>query len=60
MSGTRALNEEVKTNEVDGGRTEIRYRYKVIVETEFTIYPDNPPMEILKESKIVIDEKYGI
>ncbi len=41
-------------------KTEIRYRYTLFVETEFTVYPDNPPMECSKTKVIVIDKGKNI
>lgn len=35
---------------------EIKYKYTIIIETEFTIYPDNPPHEYRYEKTIVVDE----
>lgn len=34
---------------------ELEYSYTKVVETEFTIYPDNPPQEYKKKMKILID-----
>jgi hypothetical protein len=36
---------------------EVTYRYTIIVTTEFTIYPDNPPYEYGHEKTITLDEK---
>ncbi|MHA2497892.1 MAG: hypothetical protein ACXAEI_20670 [Candidatus Hodarchaeales archaeon] len=36
---------------------EITYSYTIIVVTEFTIYPDNPPHEQKYRKTIVIDDK---
>ncbi len=33
------------------------YTYTIVIVTEFTIYPDNPPHEITYRKKIIIDEK---
>lgn len=38
-----------------GNLWQINYQYKLIVETEFTYYPDNPPMEYSREKSIVIN-----
>ena len=51
---------EVHAKERNDGRTEISYRYKILVENEFTIYPDNPPMESLRKKTIVIDKGKNI
>ena len=37
---------------------EISYEYTLIVTTEFTIYPDNPPYEYRKTKTIVLDDLY--
>ena len=41
--------------QVDRG-WEIKYRYTIVIETEFTIYPDNPPYEERYEKTIVVDD----
>ena len=41
--------------QVDRG-WEITYKYTIIVESEFTIYPDNPPHEYKYEKAIVVDD----
>ena len=48
--------EEVKTSQLTGGNIEIHYRYTLSVETEFTVYPDNPPLEYSKSKVIVVDK----
>lgn len=40
-----------------GAGWEITYSYTIIVVTEFTIYPDNPPYESKYRKTIVIDDK---
>ena len=39
---------------------EITYTYVIIVETEFTYYPDNPPYEHKYQKTIVIDPSGNI
>ncbi len=39
-----------------GGVWKVTYRYTVIVTTEFTIYPDNPPQESGYEKTITVDD----
>ena len=40
-----------------GGGWEVTYRYTLIVTTEFTIYPDNPPYEYGHEKTITLDDE---
>jgi hypothetical protein len=40
----------------DGG-WKITYRYRLVTETEFTCYPDNPPYESSYAREIVVDKK---
>ena len=35
---------------------EITYDYTIIIETEFTYYPDNPPYEYKYQKKIIINQ----
>ncbi len=35
---------------------EITYTYTIIVETEFTYYPDNPPREYKYQKSIILDQ----
>ena len=35
---------------------EISYTYTVLVETEFTYYPDNPPHEYSYKKSIIVDQ----
>lgn len=51
---------DVETEEREDGTTEIRYSYKVIVETEFTYFPDNPPMEMFRSKVLVIDKEKNV
>jgi len=43
------------TRPLSSDRLEIEYSYCTYVETEFTYYPDNPPMEFQHSRRIVID-----
>ena len=36
---------------------EIKFIYKIFVETEFTYYPDNPPQETEYEKEIIVNDK---
>ena len=47
--------ERVQTGTRDGWR--ITYVYILIVETEFTYYPDNPPYEYKYRKTVIIDDK---
>ena len=44
-----------KTRKISPQQFEITYSYTLYVETEFTYYPDNPPMEYPHERKIVVN-----
>jgi hypothetical protein len=46
--------EEVKTDTGDGWK--ISYVYSLIVVTEFTYYPDNPPREFSYRKTVIIDD----
>jgi hypothetical protein len=52
--------DEIKTRPLPQGNIEIQYAYTLIVETEFTVYPDNPPMEYPKNTVLVIDNDKNI
>ena len=39
---------------------EVTYSYTIIVETEFTIYPDNPPHEYRYEKTITLDDAANV
>jgi len=41
----------------EGGVWEIPYSYTVLVETEFTYYPDNPPHEYRREGVARVDDE---
>ncbi|NOX85175.1 MAG: hypothetical protein GXO86_04285 [Chlorobi bacterium] len=44
------------TKQLDNSRTEVKYRYTVFIETEFTVLPDNPPREYKYKKTIIIDK----
>ncbi len=48
---------KIETFPLDARKVRIRYEYVLFVETEFTYYPDNPPMEYEKSQEIIVDEK---
>ena len=48
------------TKQLTPERLEIIYTYSTFVETEFTYYPDNPPMEYEHTKRIVVDSKKRI
>lgn len=50
----------VKTKQLTDNQLEIRYSYTVYVETEFTYYPDNPPMEYSHTCVVVVDTNKNI
>ncbi len=52
--------DEIKTRDLGGGRSEISYTYTLMVETEFTYYPDNPPYESTYSGVIVVDKEGNI
>jgi hypothetical protein len=43
-----------------GNAWEVTYRYTIIVTTEFTIYPDNPPYEYSLVKTITLDDEGGV
>lgn len=43
-----------------GNAWEVTYRYTIIVTTEFTIYPDNPPHEYSHVKTITLDDEGGV
>jgi len=45
----------IKTKELEDGNREVSYDYTLMVETEFTYYPDNPPHEISVSGILVLD-----
>ncbi len=47
--------ERVHTNTGEGWR--ITYYYILIVETEFTYYPDNPPYEYKYRKTVIVNDK---
>lgn len=51
---------DVKVVPLSDEKIKIEYRYSTFVETEFTIYPDNPPMEYLKSNAIIVDKNKEI
>lgn len=46
--------DNVQTKKLENGNLEIRYQYTLFVETEFTYYPDHPPMEYPKTGLLVV------
>ncbi len=50
----------VKTKQLSDEKIEIQYKYKIFIESEFTVYPDNPPMEYPKTKVIVVDKNKKI
>ena len=51
---------DVKMVQLNDEKIKIEYRYTTFVETEFTIYPDNPPMEYPKLKVIIVDKNKKI
>ena len=49
--------EEVSEPLDKDGDWEVEYRYTVIVTTEFTIEPDNPPYKYPKSGKVLIEKE---
>ena len=37
--------DSIKSKEIEGNKLEITYTYTLLIESEFTYYPDNPPYE---------------
>ena len=40
---------------LDNARLEVKYRYTVFIESEFTVLPDNPPHEYHHAKVVVMD-----
>ena len=47
--------DEYKTKQISKDILEITYKYTIFIETEFTYYPDNPPMEYPRKKVISVD-----
>lgn len=48
--------ENFTTRQLSQDQLEITYNYCIYVETEFTYYPDNPPMEYPNKKVIVVNK----
>ena len=51
---------DVKIMDAAGDTIKVEYNYSTFVESEFTIEPDNPPMEDIKSRIIIIDKNKNI
>jgi len=51
---------EFDHKKINDDQVKARFTYIVVVDTEFTYYPDNPPYETEYEKKIVIDKEKNI
>jgi len=51
---------DYKTRQINPDQLEISYHYCLYVETEFTYYPDNPPMEYHHKKVIVVNRDKDI
>ena len=60
MGHTSYRIDEIKTKQLEGDKTKISFTYTLIVETEFTYYPDNPPYESSYSGVIVVDKQGNI
>ncbi len=47
--------DDIKSRDLEGGKTEISFSYILMVETEFTYYPDNPPYEYPASGTLLIE-----
>ena len=47
--------DKIVTRTLEDGNTEVTYDYTLMVETEFTYYPDNPPYETPVSGNIILD-----
>jgi len=52
--------DDIQTSLLEDGSTEVSYNYTLMVETEFTYYPDNPPYEIPVTGIIFLDPQGNI
>ena len=51
---------DIKIMDAAGDTIKVEYNYSTFVESEFTIEPDNPPMEDIKSRIIIIDKNKNI
>jgi len=51
---------DFETVQISPNQLEITYSYNISIVTEFTYYPDNPPMEFPYHKKIVVDRNKEI
>lgn len=51
--------DEIRIIKQTGTVTEAQYDYTLFIETEFTVYPDNPPAEYPKKGMIIFDAEKG-
>ncbi len=49
--------DDYKTKQISEDLLEITYRYTIFIETEFTYYPDNPPMEYHQKKVIRVNRQ---
>ncbi len=45
---------------IDSGNIKVKYSYTKYIETEFTYYPDNPPLEYHYSRLLIIDKSKNI
>lgn len=55
MSHVDYVINEINEPVISGANWKIRYKYTIIITTEFTYYPDNPPYEYPHTNEIIID-----
>jgi len=51
---------DFKTEQISPEQLEITYSYTISIVTEFTYYPDNPPMEFPYHKKIIVNRNKEI
>lgn len=52
--------DKYEIKDLSGDNYEIKFDYKIFIETEFTYYPDNPPYEYSHCRTIIINSKKEI
>ena len=56
LSDVNFIIDEIGDPVETGDSWEVEYKYTIVVTTEFTIEPDNPPYLYPKSGKVVIDK----
>ena len=60
MGHVSFTTDEFNFKKLDNGNTEVKFKYTIVTDTEFTYYPDNPPGEEHYESNFLLDRNFSI